>query len=171
MVLEVVVFSDDCFGDEMLIVDAYSGQQGGAVRVGQPRDLGGLLEVLVLQVQASLHGHDLPISPSERWQQSENGHYSNATPHDSQERYGPAELSPCVLVDLGDEEVAPVDEGDHLALGQSLGVGSLDKNLRPIPDLLRAHLLILDGHTDSRFTSGDRSDLRWNTIAYNTGKQ
>lgn len=65
-VLEVVFFGDDGFGDERLVVYADGGQHGGAACVSQPRDLCRLLVVLVLQVQTSLHGHDLTISPSER---------------------------------------------------------------------------------------------------------
>lgn len=65
VIFEVVVFSNDSFGDERLVEDTNCGQQGGAVGLSQPRDLSGLLVVLVVYVQASLHGHNLSISPSE----------------------------------------------------------------------------------------------------------
>lgn len=42
--------------------------------------------------------------------------YLSATPHDYQKRCMLAEGQSYILVDLGDDEVAPVDEGDHLAL-------------------------------------------------------
>lgn len=42
--------------------------------------------------------------------------YFNATPRGSEQQYGSAEQQSNVLVYLGDDEVAPVDEGDHLSL-------------------------------------------------------
>lgn len=68
VILEVVVFGDDGFSDKRMVGDADGGHQGGSVCVSQPRNLCGLLIVLVLQVQTSLHGHDLPICPSEEAQ-------------------------------------------------------------------------------------------------------
>lgn len=65
VIFEVVIFGDDGFGDERLVDDTDGGQQGGTVRISQPCDLCGLLVVLVVQIQASLHGHNLTISPSE----------------------------------------------------------------------------------------------------------
>lgn len=65
VIFEVIVFSNDSFGDERLVEDTNCGQQGGAVGLSQPRDLSGLLVVLVVQVQASLHGHNLSISLSD----------------------------------------------------------------------------------------------------------
>lgn len=66
VLLEVVVFGDDGLGDERQVDNADGGQQGGTVGVGQPRDLRGLLVVLVLQVQTSLQGDHLGIGPSEQ---------------------------------------------------------------------------------------------------------
>lgn len=66
VVFEVVVFGDDSFRDEGLVVDADGGQQGCCVRVGQPSDLCSLLIVLVVQVQMSIHGQDLTASTSEQ---------------------------------------------------------------------------------------------------------
>ena len=57
--LEVVLLAHDGLGDEVLVVDTDCGQQGGVGGLGQPRDLGGLLEVLVFQVQLALQGGDL----------------------------------------------------------------------------------------------------------------
>lgn len=65
VIFEIIIFSDDSFSDEGLVIGADGGQQGGAVGISQPRDLGCLLVVLVVQVQASLHGHHLTVSPSE----------------------------------------------------------------------------------------------------------
>lgn len=56
VVFKVVIFGDDCFSDERLVCDADSGYQGGAVCFSQPCDLCGLLEILVVQIQTSLHG-------------------------------------------------------------------------------------------------------------------
>lgn len=53
-------------------------------------------------------------------------------------------MNPNLLVDLGDDEVAPVDEGDHLSLRESLSVSSFNQNFRPIPHLLHAHLSVLE---------------------------
>lgn len=66
VIFEVVVFGDDRFVDERLVEDTDGGQKGGAARVSQPCDLCSLLVVLVVQVQSSLHGHDLTVSPSEQ---------------------------------------------------------------------------------------------------------
>ena len=52
--LEVLLLAQDGLGDEVQVVDAYCGQQGRTLGVRQPRDLGGLLKVGVLQVQTSL---------------------------------------------------------------------------------------------------------------------
>lgn len=79
VLFEVVVFGDDGFGDERLVVDADGGQQGGTVRVSQPCDLCRLLVVLVVQVQASLHGHNLTISPSEWERKGESIHRRKST--------------------------------------------------------------------------------------------
>lgn len=49
----------------------------------------------------------------------------------------------CVLVDLRDDEVAPVDESDRLSFFQSLGVGSFDQNARSVPNFLHADLFVL----------------------------
>lgn len=67
IIFEVIVLGDNSLRDEWLVIDADGWQQGGAVRLSQPRDLCRLLEVLVLQVQASFHGHDLTIGPSEQF--------------------------------------------------------------------------------------------------------
>lgn len=115
VVLEVVVFSDDSFGDERLVVDADGGQQGGAVGLGQPGDLRGLLVVRVVQVQTSLHGHNLTVSSPEQREKC-SYRYFNVSPHNYQQQYVLAEEGSFILVDLGDDEVAPVDEGDHLSL-------------------------------------------------------
>lgn len=64
VIFEVVVFGDDGFRDERLVVDADGGQQGGTACVSKPCDLCCFLVVFVLQIQASLYGHNLPISPS-----------------------------------------------------------------------------------------------------------
>lgn len=50
VLLEVVVFGDDGFGDEWVVGDADGGQQWGAGCFSQPCDLCCLLVVLVLQV-------------------------------------------------------------------------------------------------------------------------
>lgn len=68
VVFEVVVLRDDGFGDERMVGDADGGHQGGSIGVGQPRNFCGLLIVLVVQVEASLHGRDLSIWPSEEAQ-------------------------------------------------------------------------------------------------------
>ena len=73
-------------------------------------------------------------------------HYLNATLPDSPLQYRWAEQWSYILVDLGDSEVAPVDEGDHLSLWERLSVGSFNQNSRSIPNLLRAHLCVLHGH-------------------------
>lgn len=49
-----------------------------------------------------------------------------------------------LLADLGDDEVAPVDESDHLSLCESLSVSSFNQNFGPIPHLLHAHLSVLE---------------------------
>lgn len=64
VVLEVVVFGDDSFGDEWLIVDADGWHREGIVCFSQPSDLCCLLVVFVVQIQACLHGQNLSISPS-----------------------------------------------------------------------------------------------------------
>lgn len=64
VLFEVVVFGDDSFRDEWLEVDADGGQEGGLLCLSQPCDLCGLLEIFVVQVQASLHGHNLTVSSS-----------------------------------------------------------------------------------------------------------
>lgn len=51
VVLEVVVFAQHRFGDEVLIADTHSRGEGSIGGVSQPSDLGGLLIVCVLQVQ------------------------------------------------------------------------------------------------------------------------
>lgn len=50
-----------------------------------------------------------------------------------------------ILVDLGDDEVPPVDEGDHFSLFKSLGVCSFHQHFGPVPNLLHPHLRILEG--------------------------
>lgn len=67
VVFEVVVFSDDSFVDERLVVDADGVHQWSAFRFGQPGDLCGLLVVRVLQVQTSLQGNHLTVGPSDWW--------------------------------------------------------------------------------------------------------
>ena len=59
VLFEVVLFPQDRLGDEVLVVDTDGGQQRGSGGVRQPGDLGGLLEVLVVQVETSLHGQHL----------------------------------------------------------------------------------------------------------------
>lgn len=68
IVLEVVVFGDDGFGDEWMVGDADGGNQRGSICLSQPRNFCGLLVVLVIQVQTSPHRRDLPIRPSEEAQ-------------------------------------------------------------------------------------------------------
>ena len=58
--LEVLLLAQDGLGDEVKVVDADGGQQGRSLGVRQPRDLGGLLKVCVLQVQTGLQGGHLP---------------------------------------------------------------------------------------------------------------
>lgn len=65
VIFEVVVFGDNGFRDEGLVGDADGGQQGSTVGVGQPRDLCCLLVVFVVQIQMSLQGDNLTVSPSE----------------------------------------------------------------------------------------------------------
>lgn len=65
VVFEVIVFGDDGFVDERLVDDANCWQEGGAAGFSKPRDLSGLFVVLVVQVEARLHGDKLPISPPE----------------------------------------------------------------------------------------------------------
>lgn len=43
-------------------------------------------------------------------------HYLNAAPSASEQQRGLDEHKSNILVYLGDDEVAPVDEGDHLSL-------------------------------------------------------
>lgn len=64
VLLEVVVFGDDSFGDQWLKADADGWQQGGAVCFSQPRDLCCLLVVFIVQIQTCLYGQNPPISPS-----------------------------------------------------------------------------------------------------------
>lgn len=112
VIFEVIVFSNDSFGDEWLVEDTNCGQQGGAVGLSQPCDLSGFLVVLVVQVQASLHGHNLSISPSEECEGT--GQKVAALLFKNFSIFQNFPVS--VLVDLGDDEVPPVDEGDHLSL-------------------------------------------------------
>lgn len=56
VLLEVVLLAHDGLGDKVLVVDTDCGQEGGVGGLGQPRDLGGLLEVLVFQVQLAFQG-------------------------------------------------------------------------------------------------------------------
>lgn len=51
-----------------------------------------------------------------------------------------------ILVDLGDDEVAPVDKSNRLSLCESLSIGSFNQNSRTIPNLLHPNLGILDRH-------------------------
>lgn len=64
VLLEVIVFGDDSFRDKWLEVDADGGQQGSLLCLSQPCDLCRLLEIFVVQVQASLHGHNLTVNSS-----------------------------------------------------------------------------------------------------------
>ena len=57
----------------------------------------------------------------------------------------------CLLVDLGDDEVAPVDEGDHLSHGEGLGVGSVHQNLGSVPHLLHPDLGVLPPQKSTKF--------------------
>lgn len=51
-----------------------------------------------------------------------------------------------ILVDLGDDEVAPVDKSNRLSLCESLSIGSFNQNSRTIPNRLHSNLGILDRH-------------------------
>lgn len=65
-----------------------------------------------------------------------------------------------ILVDLGDDEVAPVDESDHFPLCEGLSIGSFYQNSRSIPNFLHPHLSILDGRTND----GDISEMRYSLV-------
>jgi len=45
-VFEVLVLAHDGFADDVVVVDAHGGREGGCCRLGQPCQLLGLLEVL-----------------------------------------------------------------------------------------------------------------------------
>lgn len=141
VVFEVIIFGDDSFGDERQVCDADSGHRGGAVCLSQPCDLSCLLVVRVLQVQTCVHGQNPPVSASER------------TGRDVYLRLlQTGELISGIPVYLGDDEVSPVDEGDHLPLRKGLSIRSLDQNSRSVPNLLHAHISVLYRHKTASCT-------------------